>query len=354
MKKSINFFTANFNKIVKAGITIKSFIFTFNIPDSDLRLNKGKLSQILNLEVEKPFIPFISQMHDKHSKLEDERFKGHTTQNVEARDSLLPLKHSVSVNPNSSAKLNSQVKISSGKKLSIKSKSFSSNTTNQNKNTCNSNIYQNVASYQVTNQYISTHTPFEKFLLSTTPYVTQLLENDSLLSIFYELENVWDLGVEIYYQNSADNSHLWDIYLPTLKSISWYIWDLSNSNEYKNYFYNEDEPLYQRVPFVDKIQDLSDSDPSSPFLTPIINIANSSSWISIEWNLHYTSNRLKQNHKNSITMYYLLDFKRYNSYLPVINWEVNYDDGILSEIYGIYEFSALPYQNFDVNMLIYK
>ena len=70
-------------------------------------------------------------MHDKHNKLEDERFNEHFIQDVEARDSLLPLKHSVSVNPNSSAKLNSQIKISSGKKLSIKSKSFSSNTTNQ-------------------------------------------------------------------------------------------------------------------------------------------------------------------------------------------------------------------------------
>lgn len=34
--KRINLFTANFNKIVKAGIKIKSFIFTFNIPSNDL------------------------------------------------------------------------------------------------------------------------------------------------------------------------------------------------------------------------------------------------------------------------------------------------------------------------------
>lgn len=108
------------------------------------------------------------------------------------------------------------------------------------------------------------------------------------------------------------------------------------------------------MPLVEKLNDLNDSDPLSQFSVPIVKIVNSSSWIAIEWNLHYTSNRFKQKSQKSITIYYLLDFKRCNSYLPVINWEVSDDDFSLSEIYEIYEYSANPFQNFDVNMLMYK
>jgi len=40
-RKPINLFTANFNKIVKAGIKIRSFIFWFNIPNEDLKISQA-------------------------------------------------------------------------------------------------------------------------------------------------------------------------------------------------------------------------------------------------------------------------------------------------------------------------
>lgn len=54
-RKPINVFTANFNKIVKAGIKIKSFIFTFNIPNQDLRVNLARLNpKIVSISCLKP------------------------------------------------------------------------------------------------------------------------------------------------------------------------------------------------------------------------------------------------------------------------------------------------------------
>lgn len=43
-KKPVNLLTANFNKIVKAGIRIRSFIFTFNIPNKDLVIKKEDIN----------------------------------------------------------------------------------------------------------------------------------------------------------------------------------------------------------------------------------------------------------------------------------------------------------------------
>ena len=287
-------FTANFNKIVKAGISIKSFIFTFNIPDSDLKLNKEKISQFINQTIEKPIVSNTTEkQYQTHNDMTTcNQHKNY--ENIDEKLVLLPLKHSVSENPNTLCKIDSQVKVATGKKLSIKSKSFSSDLTNKRRTSEASSTYQDYNTLENTNQFITKYTPFERFLLSTTPFVMQLLENDTLLSIFSEIESVWDLGAEIYYSNWTDNSPMWDVYLPTLKSINWYSWNISSSGEYTNYQYTEDEPLYQRMPLIEKLNDINDSDPLSPFSVPIINIISSSSWMSIEWNLHYTSNRFKQ------------------------------------------------------------
>lgn len=48
-KKPINIFTANFNKIVKSGIKIKSFIFTFNVPNNDLRFTVLKQENLVDV-----------------------------------------------------------------------------------------------------------------------------------------------------------------------------------------------------------------------------------------------------------------------------------------------------------------
>lgn len=50
------------------------------------------------------------------------------------------------------------------------------------------------------------HTPYEKFLLASTPFVAQVLENDTLLTIFNSLEEISDVGVEVYYLSPEDST----------------------------------------------------------------------------------------------------------------------------------------------------
>lgn len=195
-------FTANFNKIVKAGISIKSFIFTFNIPDCDLKVNKDKISQFISHTVEKPLIPHtVENPYQPMSEITTNSIQRKKFENIDEKLDMLPLKHSVSENPNIISNIDGQAKSSTGKKLSIKSKSFSSDLTNKRRTSEVSSTYQNCNAFETPGQFVVKFTPFERFLLSTTPYVMQLLENDTILSIFSEIESICDLGAEIYYTN---------------------------------------------------------------------------------------------------------------------------------------------------------
>ena len=198
---------------------------------------------------------------------------------------------------------------------------------------------------------MNSHTPFEKFLLASTPFVAQVLENDTLLTIFNSLEEISDVGVEVYYVDPEDSTPMWDIFLPTLKGISWAYKSNLLSDQIQTYTFNEEAALYQRVPFVDKLQELSE-ERSDLFETPIIWIS-STSWIAIEWFLHYSS-KMKHGVQKSITVYYCLDFKRYSSYLPVINWQVNDLNNKLVDMYQICPYPYPVYQPYDVNSLAYK
>ena len=116
-------------------------------------------------------------------------------------------------------------------------------TTTNSQNLKSNNLNQNV------------HTPFETFLLASTPFVTHLLESDTLVSIFSNLENFSDLGIEVNYTDE-DGSKCLDVYLPTLKGIALsYRPDLMNP-AFETINYTEEEPFYNRVPFIDKIQEL--------------------------------------------------------------------------------------------------
>jgi hypothetical protein len=64
------------------------------------------------------------------------------------------------------------------------------------------------------NKQIIAHTPFENFLLASTPFVTQLDLTDTLM--FINLNS--DLGIELFYKSEGEN--ICDIYLPTLKGLS--------------------------------------------------------------------------------------------------------------------------------------
>lgn len=191
-------------------------------------------------------------------------------------------------------------------------------------------------------------TPFEEFLLASTPFITQLMETDTLLTAFGCLEKVSDVGVEVFYTDPSSQNRHCDIYLPTLHGISCFYKPTMLSSQFSTYSYNEEDALYQRMPLVDKLQDLSESDPHSPFQTPIGLIAPTSSWVSIEWHLHYTSHKFGHSTQKSIIVYYMLDFNRIENYLPIVNWEIKEEDDRLQTIYQMYSYPYQNYQLFDL------
>lgn len=204
---------------------------------------------------------------------------------------------------------------------------------------------------------INKHTPFESFLLASTPFMTQATENDTLLTLFQSLESVSDLGVEVFYHNTIDSNNTCDIFLPTLKAISCAYKPNLLSENIETFAYNnegeEGTPYYQDLPLVDKLNELRMSENSDLFDTPITLITNTS-WIAIEWHLHYTSSKFKHGAQKSITVYYGLNLLRPNSYLPVLNWNIDDGGDELREVYAITQFPYEAYQPFDVNMLMYK
>jgi len=198
------------------------------------------------------------------------------------------------------------------------------------------------------------HTAFQTFLLNSTPYIPQtwIKITDTLLTIFKSLEEISDVGVEVYHNNPESKLSSWDVFIPTLKNISWIYKSNLLSTTHDSYCFNEEDELYQRVPFADKLEQLAEKDPKL-FQCSLAWISDTS-WIAIEWFLHYSSNRLGHGMQKSITMYYYLDFKRYNSFLPVIHWEVNDPTDKFWETYQISQHPCSWYQAFEVNSLIYN
>ena len=172
-KKPINIFTANFNKIVRAGIRIKSFIFTFSIPNSDLIVKNDQIDTF-------SFRSAFSGQDNNPSNFEILYPKPDINQEViEEKPRIVT------------------------KKLSTKSKSYVGNCKRV-------NIPQKAEIFNAFNNTgeIPTGilTPFEHFILCSTPFVTQVLETDTLLTIFKGLESVSDLGMELCYKNKKNIS----------------------------------------------------------------------------------------------------------------------------------------------------
>lgn len=71
---------------------------------------------------------------------------------------------------------------------------------------------------------------------------------------------------------------------------------------------------------MDKLNDLTQESDDELFKVPIICITTTS-WVAIEWFLHYSSK--DKGMQKSITVYYGLNLLRGNSYLPVLNWETS-------------------------------
>jgi len=175
-KKPINIFSANFNKIVKAGIKIKSFIFSFNIPNEDLNFTKSKLHEI-----------------DYNEYGYNNEIYGHTNSiGLEIKDEIdssvsapaLNYSHSMQDQKEESHIIKDNEINGHRKTLSTKSKSNQTSSFNQQRlskvslpSFINAHV-QNMISH------IRLLTPFEIFLKNTTPFITQLLENDTLKEIF--------------------------------------------------------------------------------------------------------------------------------------------------------------------------
>mmetsp|Transcript_25002 Transcript_25002/g.22177 ORF Transcript_25002/g.22177 Transcript_25002/m.22177 type:complete len:131 (-) Transcript_25002:94-486(-) len=120
----------------------------------------------------------------------------------------------------------------------------------------------------------------------------------------------------------------------------------SPSPVFKTFSWTEEEPLYNRLPFKDKIEELSSN---QVFNLPLPYI-NNSSWISIEWFQQFSSNSHKSGCQSSITVYYYLDFSKSMVFLPILNWEISeFED--LAEVYKTYNFPYNSYQPLDVNGL---
>lgn len=185
-----------------------------------------------------------------------------------------------------------------GKKLSTKSRSYVGHSAIKSSNT---EPLQNVDM----NKQIITRTPFENFLLASTPFVTQLDMNDTLMLMNLNA----DFGIELFY--TSEGEKICDIYLPTLKGLSCAYHLNSISPNIETFNYTEEEPLYNRAPFEDKLEELNEKEDTKLFQVPLPNIM-SSSWISIEWFLHYSSGKLKHGAQRSIIVYYSLDFTKPN------------------------------------------
>jgi hypothetical protein len=305
-RKPVNVYTANFNKIVKIGMRIKSFIFVVNIPTKDLVLTRSLV----------PDYDTVS-----HESI-------YSSQGTSSLD----LNHWSSVNSCMEPKPEPRLK---GKKLSTKSRSYVGHSAIKSSNT---EPLQNVDM----NKQIITRTPFENFLLASTPFVTQLDMNDTLMLMNLNA----DFGIELFY--TSEGEKICDIYLPTLKGLSCAYHLNSISPNIETFNYTEEEPLYNRAPFEDKLEELNEKEDTKLFQVPLPNIM-SSSWISIEWFLHYSSGKLKHGAQRSIIVYYSLDFTKPNWYLPIMNWEINDCSSILPEIYKIPNFHFFNGQTYDLN-----
>ena len=276
--KKVNLLTANFNKIVKANIRIKSFLFTFNVPSKDLMIS----------DIE----------HSTYSPL------------------LLPSKptlcHSTST---TSADPEPRLTL---KKLSTKSKSYCAKPRST---TCQRE--QGVLVDKDINR--PSKTGFEHFLLASTPFVTQVLEGDSLAGLLLGLEDVADVGIEVKYWSCLKGKDVGDVFLPTLKELHLaYVTD-GQENKLDSFKFTEEEPLYQRMPFVDKIEEISQGE-GSQALNVSLPCLTTTSWIAIEWFLHSSNATSKNGSQKSITVYYALDFSKPNAFLPITYWQVNDPD----------------------------
>lgn len=254
--------------------------------------------------------------------------------------------HSNSVNEKSNLEIETRP---TTKKLSTKSRSYWGNTTKVQV----PRPLEVVQPYGVYAAPVRDLTPFEHFLLASTPYIVQILETDNLFSIFGWLETISDSGVELYYKNNDESqTNYWDVYLPTVKGASLMYKQNFSSMTLDSYNYTEEEPLYNRIPFIDKIQELS-CEENSPFSVPLPQIA-SNSWLAIEWFQHFSNNNWSGGNQSSITVYYSLDFTKANSYLPILNWEISGFGENLTDIYKATAYPYSSYSTFDVNSLFCK
>lgn len=317
-RKPINIFTANFNKIVKAGIKIKSLIFSFAIPDHQLVVDESMLGT-------QDILPLESKFSEPDNLLTNlELFRSQSTTN---------------------SGLNVEKRVVT-QKLSTKSKSYNLNSSRY--------VPKNIVSHKENLEVKVAYSPFETFLLCSTPFVTELLQTDTLASVLSNMETFSDLGVEVSYKDSSGNSCL-DVYLPTLKSL-WIVYRPDFQRvDFETVEYSESEPFYNRVPFLDKVQELEGSHECSQALQVQLPLILSTSWIWIEWFLHYSSNsKWKNTMQKSLVMYYAIDFSKKNSYFPVYKWEV---DNLGEKMWAEYQAFGYDYyssQTYDVNSLLYR